>query len=610
MKQAPERVQRLPCCFHHHEQQHQTHAPGRAPHTAPPPLQGPAPCWPPQPLAGSASRAACGSAQCCACQPPPAVGSCSLQTRPQAPDPLTPELMLPGTPCPRLAAARALLLPPRPTPQELLQQDSVQPLAGLRMHCAWTGHAAAAAGPAQSSCLEAEVQCVVDELALLLSVHLAEAGGGGGGGRAACVLDDAVLHLAALVPKHGDESRLHVHVGAHVHRLLLAPDGLGVGVAPQLPGHQVKGEGRQLLHAHDGDLALVLALLLALGVQLIEELAGAEDDALAAGLLRRAWGPALGQQARVVHDDALEAHTHDAGVIGLVVKLPQGGLGLGMAQQVLGGEDDKGLAELAVDLAPEHHKVVGGCGAVDNLPVGTLDLGAQVAACKPLALVHVGQDVRVLIRHLQEALHAPAAVLRPLAIIAVWQQHHQPGLPQPLGLAAGQELVKDDLRSVSKVPKLRLPQHQAVGALHAVAQLKAQHTKLRQGGVGDREQVGLLAGEHVGQGHVLLTRVLVVQDSVPVGECTALHILPTQAHVVALRQQGGKRQGLRHTPVHTLARLHHGSAVLVHLLDLLVGGEGGGQLRDGSAHLLQDVHLDTCVADAAHLCRGVEALPV
>ena len=37
-------------------------------------------------------------------------------------------------------------------------------------------------------------------------------------------------------------------VGAHVHGLLLAPHELGIGVAPELPLHQIKGEGTQLQH--------------------------------------------------------------------------------------------------------------------------------------------------------------------------------------------------------------------------------------------------------------------------------------------------------------------------------------------------------------------------
>lgn len=38
-------------------------------------------------------------------------------------------------------------------------------------------------------------------------------------------------------------------VPPHVHGLLLAPHELGIGVAPQLPLHQVKGEGHQLQHS-------------------------------------------------------------------------------------------------------------------------------------------------------------------------------------------------------------------------------------------------------------------------------------------------------------------------------------------------------------------------
>ena len=37
-------------------------------------------------------------------------------------------------------------------------------------------------------------------------------------------------------------------VAPHVHGLLLAPHELGIGVAPQLPLHQIKGEGAQLRH--------------------------------------------------------------------------------------------------------------------------------------------------------------------------------------------------------------------------------------------------------------------------------------------------------------------------------------------------------------------------
>jgi len=53
------------------------------------------------------------------------------------------------------------------------------------------------------------------------------------------------------------------------------------------------------------------------------------------------------------------------------------------------------------------------------------------------------------------------------------QEKDDATLPHPLGLSAGDELVDDALRSVGKVTKLSLPEHQGVGVSHGVAQLKA-----------------------------------------------------------------------------------------------------------------------------------------
>ena len=62
-----------------------------------------------------------------------------------------------------------------------------------------------------------------------------------------------------------------------------------------------------------------------------------------------------------------------------------------MAQQVLGGHHDEGLAELAVDLAPQQVEVVGGGGAVGDLcrnkciesPLSVLNKGSICASSLP-----------------------------------------------------------------------------------------------------------------------------------------------------------------------------------------------------------------------------------
>lgn len=53
--------------------------------------------------------------------------------------------------------------------------------------------------------------------------------------------------------------------------------------------------------------------------------------------------------------------------------------------------------------------------------------------------------------------------------------------------------------------------------------------------------------------HRCLTRVLVVQHRVAVAERAALHVLPAQAHVVALAQQRRECERLGGRPVHLLA---------------------------------------------------------
>lgn len=54
-------------------------------------------------------------------------------------------------------------------------------------------------------------------------------------------------------------------------------------------------------------------------------------------------------------------------VVGDLIELPEAGLGLRVAQQVLGGHHNKRLSELAVNLAPQQVEVVGRCCDIGHL---------------------------------------------------------------------------------------------------------------------------------------------------------------------------------------------------------------------------------------------------
>ena len=90
-------------------------------------------------------------------------------------------------------------------------------------------------------------------------------------------------------------------------------------------------------------------------------------------------------------------------------------------------------------------------------------------------------DLDVVVRgELQIALDAGARMLRALAFIAMRQQHDHAGQQSPLVFAGRDELVDDNLRAVGKVAELRLPQHQRLGIVAAVAVLEAKHAGFRK----------------------------------------------------------------------------------------------------------------------------------
>ena len=74
----------------------------------------------------------------------------------------------------------------------------------------------------------------------------------------------------------------------------------------------------------------------------------------------------------------------------------------------------------------------------------------------------------------KEALEARARVLWTLPFKAMWEEHHQPAEPVPFVLGADDELVDDHLRAVREIAELRLPDHERVRPVEAVAIVKAK----------------------------------------------------------------------------------------------------------------------------------------
>eukprot|EP00052_Salpingoeca_macrocollata_P008125 m.64631 g.64631 ORF g.64631 m.64631 type:complete len:448 (-) comp16441_c0_seq1:3093-4436(-) len=344
-------------------------------------------------------------------------------------------------------------------------------------------------------------------------------------------LAGVMLRLA----ERGLQARPHVGPGAHVLGFFLAPGDFGIREVIGKLVDQVKREGRDLLDAAKHDI-LHFLLAARLG-QLVVHLAGAEHDALDVGVLAAFAGP---QAAVSFAQHALKRR--------LSRHLRQRGRGLLQPQQALGRRNYQRLAEVAVQLAAQDVKVVGGGGAVGHLPVGVLDLQLSGGVMQQ----GLGIVLLVVAAQLQEAFQAAGRVLRTHALVAVRQQHHQAGLRAPLDLARRQEVVNDDAGAVGKVAKLRFPQHKLVGRLQAVAQLKAQHCKLGQVAVTDCI-LRLTFSQGCQRRVAPHVHLLIVQHVMPLAEGATLHVLPTQPHVYLFPQQTAKCQHLRRGPVDAFA---------------------------------------------------------
>ena len=133
----------------------------------------------------------------------------------------------------------------------------------------------------------------------------------------------------------------------------------------------------------------------------------------------------------------------------------------------------------------------------------------------------------VLGAELQEALEPRQLMLRPLALVAVRQQHHEAAHAQPLALARADELVDDDLRAVGEVAELRLPHHQAVRVGEAVAVLEAEHAVLGQQAV-DRPRSCACSGARWFSGMYCSSVVWSMQHRVALAERAAPAVLARQ----------------------------------------------------------------------------------
>src|SRR5581483_11056614 len=133
-------------------------------------------------------------------------------------------------------------------------------------------------------------------------------------------------------------------------------------------------------------------------------------------------------------------------------KLLDGGSCVRVPQHAFRGEDNQRFAPFPERLAPQQMKILGRGGRLADLDI-------------------------VARGELQVTFDARTRVLRPLALVAVWQEKHESGKQVPLVLAGAHKLIDDDLATIGEVAELRFPQDQRLGIIAAVSVLESQNAR-------------------------------------------------------------------------------------------------------------------------------------
>ena len=190
----------------------------------------------------------------------------------------------------------------------------------------------------------------------------------------------------------------------------------------------------------------------------------------------------------------------------------------------------------------------------------------------------------------EETFDARAGMLGPLPFEAVRQQHHQAAGLSPFLLAAGDELVDHDLRSVGEIAELRFPDHQRQRVGHAVAEFKAQHGILAQRTV-EHVEAGLL-GRDMLQRHVVLAGFRIVKRQVALAKGAAAGILAAEPDRGSFQRQSAKGQRFGEGPVDIAATGDQVAALLDEAAQFGMQVEVVCESRHAADHSFEHLRVD------------------
>src|SRR5712692_10913601 len=124
---------------------------------------------------------------------------------------------------------------------------------------------------------------------------------------------------------------------------------------------------------------------------------------------------------------------------------------------------------------------------------------------------------------------------------------------------------------MGEIAILRLPQHECIRRLYAIAVLKAKRSRFRKRAIEDRK--GRACPREMLQGNILLSALLIVQHRVTVAERTPFAILSCQANRRPIRENRGKSQRFGLSPIDASFRTQRRRTPLQQARQLAIGSE-------------------------------------
>lgn len=148
-------------------------------------------------------------------------------------------------------------------------------------------------------------------------------------------------------------------------------------------------------------------------------------------------------------------------------------------------------------------------------------------------------------------------------------------------------MVDDALGVVGEVTELSFPHGQRIGGDERITELEAESTELGKVGVGN-DELGLVVAKVV-ERDVLFFRLLVVENSVTLRECTTLDVLSGNTDMHALEDKRTEGESLSGGPIDVGTLLHSLSTGVQDTSKVAVDVETLRVAGDRLADLMKDV---------------------